>query len=164
MIYAYGLELYGNVALVEPNEFAEKTVVELCIAVDISGSCMGEQAKRFMRHVKQVACELPGTGGMDIWIFLCDDEIRREFHVTDIDSFPEDSDFFVSGGGTNFVPVFERVSGLLQEKGRDTALFYYTDGCGKYPDDPPDFQTYFILMESDYREMIPDWIQVITID
>ena len=49
IFYTYGLDLYGNMPLVEPLEYKElRRVKELVIAIDTSGSVSGELVQRFV--------------------------------------------------------------------------------------------------------------------
>ena len=52
-MYSYSLELYGDVPLIEPREDDEIVSIDtLCIAIDTSGSCSGERARKMLTEVR----------------------------------------------------------------------------------------------------------------
>ena len=63
-------------------------------------------------------------------------------------------------GGTDFRPAFEYVDELIR-KGEFTdlrGLIYFTDGYGIYPRKMPEYQTAFVFMQEDYRDVdVPAW-------
>ena len=66
------------------------------------------------------------------------------------------------GGGTSFVPVFDRLNELEQAGDKIDALLYLTNGKGEYPKDKPDYPVYFILGNEEERyHKIPEWINVV---
>ncbi len=69
--------------------------------------------------------------------------------------------FTVHGfGGTDFRPAFTYVSQLL-EAGAFTklrGLIYFTDGYGIFPVKMPPYDTVFVFMREDYRDVdVPPW-------
>ena len=55
IFYTYGLELYGNMPLIEPQEFKEvKKIEQFVIAIDTSMSCKGELVKTFLEQTYQI--------------------------------------------------------------------------------------------------------------
>jgi predicted metal-dependent peptidase len=123
---------------------------------------------KFLGQTKDVIEYLSGNGNkeIDFYLILCDTVIGQEFHITSLEEFPRLDELRITGGGTDFIPVFERIEELI-EKGGDngnTALFYYTDGCGRFPDRKPSFDTYFLMEEQDLECFEgPPWIETITI-
>ena len=73
-------------------------------------------------------------------------------------------------GGTSFVPVFDWIRENKVKKGIDvSALIYLTDGMGTYPDETPDYPTYFVMPQFGAHYMQthePDksWIRVLNMD
>lgn len=56
--YSYGLSLYGNMPLIEPQETKEvKKVQEFVVVVDTSMSCSGELVKKFLQETVKVSLE-----------------------------------------------------------------------------------------------------------
>lgn len=69
--------------------------------------------------------------------------------------------FTVHGfGGTDFRPAFTYVSQLL-EAGAFTklrGLIHFTDGYGIFPVKMPPYDTVFVFMREDYRDVdVPPW-------
>ena len=53
--YTYGMQLYGNMPLIEPLEYKEvNRLEELVIAIDTSGSCSREMVRRFLGETYQI--------------------------------------------------------------------------------------------------------------
>lgn len=167
MLYTYGFDLYEDVTFIEPPEIVECPMVHVYMAVDISGSCDTDMVAKFLGQTKKVLGEIAGKGKrrMDIYLFLCDTEIQQEFHITSIEEFPKENEFKITWGGTSFIPVFERTEELIRENGDDdTALFYYTDGMGSFPEKKPRFDTFFLMEKEDMDWFYgPKWIRLITI-
>ena len=86
---------------------------------------------------------------VQIHIIECDDEVRRDVLIKDVEDMKRYAAGFQvkGGGGTDFRPVFAYVD-ELRHAGKLTklrGLMYYTDGYGKYPEKPTDYETAFVL-------------------
>ena len=164
-LYAYGLELFGDMPIVEPSESSERTgIAELAIAIDTSGSCSKTLTRHFLRHIRAVMKrdEL-FFARFRIHILQCDTEVRRDDLITDQRAFGayiRDLEL-TGGGGTDFTPVFERIAALEHEgEFRDLkGLMYFSDGMGRFPKEPPDYETVFVMPRgrSDTIDM-PNWV------
>lgn len=166
VMYTYGLDLYGNIPLVEPPEETDVLTLQVVIAIDTSGSCQCTLVEKFLRQIKTALSYITQERKqrIDVFLLLCDNELQQEFHIKDLEEFPSWEDFVISGGGTDFTPVFQRVEELIREKKieGDTALFYYSDGWGSFPESSPSFDSYFILEKEDMdTPCIPDWVNKI---
>lgn len=163
--YSYGLELYGNMPLIEENEFREIRKVEtLVIALDTSASCQKVLVQQFLNETADL---LAGIGSFfkktQIHIIECDDQVQNDRMITDPAQLIEYArEFEVKGGyGTDFRPVFNyiedlRARGELEDlKG----LMYFTDGFGTYPDKPTDYDTAFVFWRDEELDDtgVPDW-------
>ena len=163
--YYYGMELYGNMPLIEENEFREiKKVDSLVIAIDTSASCEKVLVQQF---ISETADLLSGIGSFfkktEIHIIECDDRVQNDIVITDLSQLQLYADGFeVKGGfGTDFRPVFNyiedlRAAGELQNlKG----LMYFTDGFGEYPKKPTDYDTAFVFWRDEELDDtgVPDW-------
>lgn len=164
--YYYGLSLYGNMPLIEENEFCESKKVEsLVLAIDTSASCQAGLVQEFVNEtISILKSQESFFHTVDIHIIECDNQVQRVIHLTN----PDDADawrdqFVISGGfGTDFRPVFawveeQKKKGALRDlKG----LMYFTDGCGIYPDTATPYETAFVFWGEDTgREKPPDWVQ-----
>ena len=69
--------------------------------------------------------------------------------------------FTVKGfGGTDFRPAFLYVQELLAKKTftKLRGLIYFTDGYGTFPMKKPPYDTAFVFMKEDYRDVdVPPW-------
>ncbi len=58
VFYSYGLRLYGNLPLIEPQEWKEeKKIEEFAVIVDTSMSCSGELVRKFLEETYTVLSE-----------------------------------------------------------------------------------------------------------
>ncbi len=162
--YTYGLELYGNIPLVEPLEYSEqRRIREFVIAIDTSGSVKGEVVQSFMQHTHDILSRQENFfSRMNIRILQCDDRIRDDAHITCKEDFDEYiNNLAIKGlGKTDFRPVFRYVDGLLRsgELSELQGLLYFTDGEGFFPEEKPAYETAFVLNDTGYAEPeVPAW-------
>lgn len=170
--YTYGMELYGNMPLVEPLEYKETDRVrEFVIAIDTSGSVRGDLVRRFIEHTFDILKESETyTTDVNVHIVQCDARVQSDTRIADIaevDKLMEN--FVIRGfGGTDFRPVFDYVE-TLRERGELTemkGLIYFTDGLGNFPEKPPNYDTAFVFMEEEGRDLppVPPWAMKVVID
>ncbi|MCQ2509233.1 MAG: VWA-like domain-containing protein [Lachnospiraceae bacterium] len=162
--YCYGLEHFGNVPLIEPQETCEvKKVEDFVIAIDTSMSTDGELVRKFIEETYSILTE-SGSFHTRICVHIvqCDERIQDD---TVIHS-PEEMDKYLKGftvkgrGGTDFRPVFGYVNQLMREKAFThlKGMLYFTDGYGTYPAMRPLFETAFIFFQEDYKDLdVPSW-------
>ena len=63
-------------------------------------------------------------------------------------------------GGTDFRPVFKYVDDLIaaRELTNLKGMIYLTDGIGKYPEEPPDYECAFVFVNDDgAARKVPPW-------
>ena len=149
--YYFGLSQYGNMPLIEENEYREKRKIpELVIAIDTSYSTKGEMVKRFLEEAIAILADKEAFfTKCRVHIIECDDRIRKDLLVEDAEEMERYRERFeVSGGyGTDFRPVFHYIEDL-QKKGELKelkALLYFTDGRGRYPKYAPSYTAAFIF-------------------
>ena len=149
--YFFGLSQYGNMPLIEENEYREKRKIpELVIAIDTSYSTKGEMVKRFLEEALAILADKGAFfSKCRVHIIECDDRIRKDLLIEDAEEMERYRERFeVSGGyGTDFRPVFHYIEDL-QKKGelKDLkALLYFTDGRGRYPKYAPGYTAAFIF-------------------
>ena len=170
MMYTYGLELYSDVPLVEPNEVNEiKHLDNIIIAIDTSGSCGGYVAQRFIRETYNLFNEIRDSFEIEsIHLIQCDTDIQDEKIFTSVDELPLDEEMNMKGfGGTSFIPVFERADELQKKDNKSIeAVIYFTDGYGEFPDKEPDYPVYLVMDEEeiDNCDYIPEWAECVAID
>ena len=164
VFYSYGLSLYGNMPLVEPQESREvQKVEEFVIVIDTSMSCSGELVQKFLEETYGVLSENDSFfRKVNIRIIQCDDQVQTDERVTceeELRAYMEN--LTLQGeGGTDFRPAFDYVERLVQDNAfeRLRGLIYFTDGKGIYPVKMPAFETVFVFMQEDYEDVdVPPW-------
>lgn len=163
--YNYGMQLYGNMPLIEENEFREaKKVEELVIAIDTSESVSGDLVQKFLNETASLLL----SGGnffhkVNIHIVQCDDRIQKDTVIRNTEAMRRFADGFEirGGGGTDYRPVFAYVEELIRKKVLKNlkGLLYYTDGYGVYPKRATPYDTAFVFRKDGDNDdtKVPDW-------
>lgn len=166
--YMLGLNRYGNLPLIEPLEYMEaQRVEELVIAIDTSGSCSAKVVRRFLEETRKLLTQKENFfRRMNVHIIQCDSIIQQHRVITSVEDWQRyERELTIEGrGGTDFWTVFEfveklRAGGALKKlKG----LLYFTDGDGIYPEDPTDYETFFVFsrrefVDGDQAGRVPKW-------
>jgi len=160
IFYTYGLNLYGNMPLVEPLEFREvKKIREFVIAIDTSESVSGDIVQKFVNKTYNILKQSENFfTKTNIHIIQCGASVTEDARITCQDDFDDYmSRMELHGfGGTDFRPVFEYVDSLIREHEFTNfkGLIYFTDGFGTFPVDKPDYDAAFVFLDEG-RE-IPD--------
>jgi len=163
--YYYGLEQYGNMPLIEENEYREgRKLQELVIAIDTSHSTKGEMVKGFLEETAGILKQKDAFfQKVKVHILECDDELRKDICLENVEDLEQYSkNFAVKGGyGTGFRPVFRYVSDL-QKRGELKnlkGLMYFTDGKGRYPKEAPPYVTAFVFPKGEDidDDNVPFW-------
>lgn len=163
--YYYGLEQYGNMPLIEENEYREgRKLQELVIAIDTSHSTKGEMVKGFLEETAGILKQKDAFfQKVKVHILECDDELRKDICLENVEDLEQYSkNFTVKGGyGTDFRPVFRYVSDL-QKRGELKnlkGLMYFTDGKGRYPKEAPPYVTAFVFPKGEDidDDNVPFW-------
>lgn len=162
--YTYGLNLYGNMPLVEPLEYKEvKRVKEFVIAIDTSGSVSGETVQKFIQKTYNILKQQDSFfTKVNIHIIQCDAEIQDDAKITSQEEFDKylESMQLRGFGGTDFRPVFRYVDELIRQKEFTNlkGMIYFTDGYGDFPARQPDYQTAFVFLDDEYNNYeVPVW-------
>lgn len=169
--YSYGLRLYKNMPLIEPQEYKEvKKIQDFVIVIDTSMSCSGELVRSFLEETYGI---LTGTENffrrVNIRILQCDDQIRADKQIRDSEELRRymDNLELVGQGGTDFRPAFAYVE-ELREKGAFQSLkglLYFTDGEGIYPQKKPDYDVAFVFIgEIEEEKQVPPWAMKLVVD
>lgn len=164
IFYTYGLRLYGNMPLVEPPETKEQRRIEdFVIAIDTSMSTSGDLVRAFLASTYSILRSTETfTRKVNIRVLQCDDQLRRDDVITDLDGLKAYMEDFrlVGGSATDFRPVFEHVA-KLQAQGAFTqlrGLIYFTDGMGAYPKKRPPYEAAFVMLkEPPMAVNVPPW-------
>lgn len=171
VFYSYGLRLYGNMPLIEPQEWKEEhRIEEFVIVIDTSMSCSGELVRKFLEETYGILSETESFfRKVHIRILQCDEQIRSDRLITgaeELRDYMERLELY-GNGGTDFRPAFSYVR-KLQEAGelRDLkGLLYFTDGKGTFPKRKPPYDTAFVIFREDYKEVsVPAWAIRLVLD
>ena len=167
--YAYGLQVYGNMPLIDSLEYSDTPGIEqFVIAIDTSGSTMRGPVMKFIEEAFEVLRISAPSAGAELHIIQCDDMVRRD----DVVRCEQDmrilmENFVLEGGnGTDFRPVFDHVEKMREEGSlRELkGLMFFTDGYGTYPTRRPDYDTAFVFCEEVPKEHpVPPWAMRISI-
>ena len=173
-LYQYGLELYGDVPIVEPAEESfQNSLGTLIIAIDTSGSCYGDTASVFLRETRKMLSDIEETGTFkEIHILECDTRIVKAHKFKDVAELKqiEETMQFHGYGGTDFCPVFKYADKLEKEGNQVEALIYLTDSEGSYPKKERR-NTYFVMERKHFdsndkpnNQSIPNWITPVKLE
>ena len=171
VFYNYGLTLYGNMPLIEPQEFKEvHKIEEFVIVIDTSMSCSGELVKTFLEQTYNILAETESFfRKIHIRILQCDEKVQSDIKITCQEELKEYMEKFqvIGNGGTDFRPAFEYIQGLIDRKEfiNLKGMLYFTDGHGYYPRKKPPYDTAFVFMEEDYNDVsVPPWAMKLIIE
>ena len=169
--YSYGLSMYGNMPLIEPQEWKEvQKVEEFVIVIDTSMSCSGELVRKFLEETYGVLSENDSFfRKVNIHIIQCDDQIQTDQKITceeELKSYMENLEL-KGEGGTDFRPAFAYVDELIHQHAFEhlRGMIYFTDGRGIYPAKRPAYEVAFVFMEEEYEDVdVPPWAMKIILE
>ena len=171
VFYNYGLTLYGNMPLIEPQEFKEvHKIEEFVIVIDTSMSCSGELVKTFLEQTYHILAESESFfRKIHIRIIQCDEKVQSDVKITNQEELKTYMENFqiIGNGGTDFRPAFTYVQELIDRKEffHLKGMIYFTDGYGYYPRKKPPYDTAFVFMEEDYTDVsVPSWAMKLIIE
>ena len=164
VFYAYGLQLYGNMPLIENLEYREESSIhDFVIVIDTSASVEGEAVREFVEAAFDVICQgADGGSRSEIHVIQCDAAVRSDVVINseaDLKRWSQSVEL-VGFGGTDFRPAFEYVDSLISEGKlrKVSGLIYFTDGWGIYPERAPSYKCAFVFYDENYRkEIVPPW-------
>jgi predicted metal-dependent peptidase len=111
--------------------------VQVYLAVDTSGSVQEKEFELFMAEVGGVISAYPH---LECELYYVNTDAIGPYFLTKNCEFPP----VVGGGGTSFIPFFDRVSDVWDGH-RNALCIYLTDGYGKFPSSPPPLPTLWIV-------------------
>ena len=155
VFYSYGMQLFPEkrMPLIEPLEYKDvKHIREFVIAIDTSGSVMGEQVQAFLQKTYNILQSTESFfSRINVHIIQCDENIQEDIKITSREEFDHYlQTMTIKGlGGTDFRPVFQRVDEMIRdgEFANLKGLIYFTDGYGLFPERMPDYKTAFVFVE-----------------
>ncbi len=163
--YLYGLQLYGSLPLIEPLEYREeRKIADLVIVIDTSGSCEKELVQIFLEETRGILeQERLFFRQFCLHIIQCDNRVERDDCIHSREEFEKYLEELTvqGGGGTDFRPAFQRIEELRKagELASLRGVLYFTDGCGRYPEQEPDYQVWFVMLQGRYDAIdMPSWV------
>ncbi len=164
IFYNYGMELYGNMPLIEHQETREvQRVEDFVIVIDTSMSCKSSLVRKFLEETYSILSQSESFARrFCIHIIQCDERVQSDTVIEGQEQLAAYMEQFqVQGmGGTDFRPAFAYVDRLLAEKKfqKLRGLIYFTDGYGVYPLRKPVYDTAFVFFREDYQDVdVPPW-------
>ena len=163
--YNYGMEVYGNMPLIEENEFREALRVdELVIVIDTSASCQPALVQKFLNETASILLSRETFfRKIDIHVIACDDQVQDDTRIRSTEEMRRYADgFTLKGGyGTDFRPAFAYVEELRRKRilTHLKGLLYFTDGFGTYPAKATDYDTAFVFWQEEEMNDrdVPSW-------
>lgn len=171
IFYTYGMQLYGNLPLIEPLETCESLRIrDFVIVIDTSASVQGEQVRAFLDHTCRILLEQDAFGAqMALHILECDAQVQRDTLIRNADELATylQTPQLHGAGGTDFRPAFSHIERLLfsGEMTDLRGILYFTDGQGIYPKAPPPCETAFLFVSrEDAGAKVPSWAIRVLLD
>lgn len=171
IFYHYGMELYGNMPLIEHQETREAEKIEdFVIVIDTSMSCKASLVQRFLEETYSILSQSESfERKFCIHILQCDERVQSDLVVENRKQLRAYMEHFqVQGlGGTDFRPAFAYVNLLLAKKvfRKLRGLIYFTDGYGTFPVKKPPYDTAFVFFREDYLDVdVPPWAMKLILD
>lgn len=104
----------------------------IVVVRDTSGSIDRDLCNEFSAQVTNLCADLRCSA----IVLDCDTRIHAEYRLDAGDECPLDAR---GGGGTDFVPAFDRVRELIDGGENIAGMIYLTDLDGSFPDEPADY-------------------------
>ena len=121
------------------------------------------EVKKFLEETYSILNESESFARkINVHIVQCDDRIQDDVVIHNKEEMQEYmKQFVVKGqGGTDFRPPFAYVEELKMQKRffKLRGLIYFTDGYGVFPAKKPEYETAFVFMKDDYKDVdVPPW-------
>lgn len=124
-------------------------VHRVVLAVDTSGSIQGARLEGFWAELVAIL----RNNRCEARVLACDAAVQNEWDEHEFD--PSLVRALQGGGGTSFVPVFERVDEYVRGGWRPEALVYLTDLDGTFPPHAPEYRTLWVVDAADAHKRVP---------
>lgn len=164
VFYSYGLDLYGNLPLIEPLEYrSERRIRDFAIVIDTSSSVSAKVVQAFVDSTFDVLSSVGSFFAQtNIHIIQADARVQSDVRISSLADLNQwRRNIRLQGfGGTDFRPAFRYVQELRQAGEFDDlqGLIYFTDGWGIYPERMPPYKCAFVFYDEDHRpELVPSW-------
>jgi predicted metal-dependent peptidase len=111
-------------------EALEGESVQVSVAVDTSGSVGEQEMRLFLSEVRGILSAYPH---LNCELYYVDAQAYGPYSLSNDSEIPQP----IGGGGTSFVPFFEKVKERHTDWHSDGVCVYLTDGYGTFPQAPP---------------------------
>jgi predicted metal-dependent peptidase len=118
-------------------ESLEGESVQVFVAIDTSGSIGDEQMRLFLSEVAGILNSYPH---LECQLYYVDAHAKGPYELDANAKFPRP----VGGGGTSFVPFFDKVSKNWDWQSTAVCV-YLTDGYGTFPDESPPLPVLWVV-------------------
>lgn len=118
-------------------EALEGETVQVFVAVDTSGSICDAQMQLFLSEVRGILQSYPH---LKCELYYADAEAYGPYSLEGETTIPQP----VGGGGTSFIPFFEKVNAQLDWHSTQICV-YLTDGYGDFPLTPPEIPVLWVV-------------------
>lgn len=129
------------------------------VAIDSSGSMSDEEIAIGLSEISALrsACKAKCC------IIVCDAAVHHVHMFDEWDVVDPKRIKVTGGGGTSFVPVFEKISELCRAGYLETpsALIYFTDTLGEFPDEKPEYP---VIWVTSYKSAEVPWGELVFVD
>ncbi len=164
IFYTYGLDIYGDMPLIEPLEYKEvNRIRDFVIVIDTSASTSGDLIQKFMQKTYNILKSSENFfAKVNLYLIQADMEVQEVTYIDDLSKLEAYiATLNMKGkGGTDFRPAFEYVNILLEQQKfqKLKGLIYFTDGYGTFPKRKPPYDTAFVFMrDENYEPEVPPW-------
>ncbi len=171
IFYTYGLELYGNVPLIEPLEYKEdRRIRDFAIVIDTSASVSGDMVQGFLQKTYDILMQSENFfSKINLHLIQCDSKIQEATKLTSKEQIQKYIDNMeIKGlGRTDFRPAFAYIDELVMsgELNNLKGILYFTDGEGIFPGKRPKYETAFVFLDN-YKDVpiVPPWAMKIILN
>jgi predicted metal-dependent peptidase len=111
--------------------------VQVCVAVDTSGSIDNQQLHMFLSEVQGILNSYPH---LQCELYYVDAEAYGPYALDSGSPIPKPQ----GGGGTSFVPFFEQVKSRWEQQ-TQVVCVYLTDGYGTFPSQAPELPVLWVV-------------------
>lgn len=128
-----------HLGYITPAIYSEKLVIGY--ATDTSGSMSEKELAEGLSELIAICNAFPSY---ELHLFACDAAVHHYQVITQMDGIDgiDIKGMIKGGGGTDFRPVFEKIN---EDNIQLSALVYFTDAYGTFPDEEPDFPVLWVV-------------------
>lgn len=119
-------------------EALEGESVQVSVAVDTSGSVGEQEMQLFLGEVRGILSAYPH---LSCELYYVDAQAYGPYSLSNDSKIPPP----VGGGGTSFVPFFEKIKERHTDWRNDGVCVYLTDGYGTFPQAPPELPVLWVV-------------------